>query len=539
MMRSAVAAALVLAGPLAVSLDAQGVTRALLVGVSDYRSVRDLEGPAYDVEALRDVLIRQWQVAPDRISVVTDQAATRQQVLAALDRLVQDTRPGDFVLIYFSGHGTSPGDRALLMSGLYGLTGALLPVDAARGAVESVLVGSRDLRPRLERLDRIARGLIVMDACYSQDSARSLDPGATRLPSRFESLDLPASAWEAEPSESPAHHPYARLAYLSASGRAEEAKDITSAAIISGRFQTVDGRPHGALTDALLRALLGEADASRDGQLTLDELFTFSRSHVQAFHPHTPRFGRPESAGAWRFGDGEAATPVRSGAKSWERLPATAAVPRLRVGVGSGLPAFVIDVLRQVSGVELVDPASSPSGIYRVRAVSAEQVAVADPAGDRVAELPARELAATFSRLRAAAALLATVPAQETLSATIAETGDGPHRLGSEVTLSFTVEQPAYTLLLNIDALGYVTVLSPVQSVDVVPRTAWSVAATAAAPAGVEYLKLFAFPSKPDWLAGWSGAGPIPADDPRVAELVRAVGRTVGAEDRLKIVTVR
>ena len=85
---------------------AQGLRHALLIGIGDYihDNVTDLEGPPYDVRSLERVLRDDW--AFDHVTSLIDSDATRDAILGALDELIRDTRPGDHVFLYFSGHGT-------------------------------------------------------------------------------------------------------------------------------------------------------------------------------------------------------------------------------------------------------------------------------------------------------------------------------------------------------------------------------------------------------------------------------------------------
>jgi hypothetical protein len=77
-----------------------------------------------------------------------------------MQRLVQISRPGDRVFIYYSGHGTSRRDELLSLP-LPHASGALVPADFKWDSNQSIetqmsqlIVGRRDLRPILARLDQ-------------------------------------------------------------------------------------------------------------------------------------------------------------------------------------------------------------------------------------------------------------------------------------------------------------------------------------------------------------------------------------------------
>jgi uncharacterized caspase-like protein len=159
---------------------AEATSRALLVGVGRYKSpmVRTLEGPVADVQALSAILVQRWRFAPAHVTILKDDQATRDAVLSALRRLVQASQPGDFLLFYYSGHGTSMQDTEFQLP-LPDDTGALVPWDfAMQGTraqqLDSIIVGRRDVRPLLEQADQKGVAfLMITDACFSGYASRS------------------------------------------------------------------------------------------------------------------------------------------------------------------------------------------------------------------------------------------------------------------------------------------------------------------------------------------------------------------------------
>lgn len=71
--------------------------RALLIG----SPLGGLEGVSADLPAMTEALAG-WDF---QIQTLTDASASREGILAAYDRLVADTEPGDVALVYYSGHG--------------------------------------------------------------------------------------------------------------------------------------------------------------------------------------------------------------------------------------------------------------------------------------------------------------------------------------------------------------------------------------------------------------------------------------------------
>ena len=100
---------------------------ALLIGIGNYKQ-RTLEGPAYDVAALTEVLIKHYDFKRANVRTLVNQEAGKFRILSEMQRLLQMSRPGDRVFIYYSGHGTSRRDELLSLP-LPHASGALVPAD--------------------------------------------------------------------------------------------------------------------------------------------------------------------------------------------------------------------------------------------------------------------------------------------------------------------------------------------------------------------------------------------------------------------------
>ena len=82
-------------------------TRAVIVGISDYQNISDLEFAHRDAEELANYLQSPagGGVAPDNIRLLLNNEATQMQFAMALDWLQEESQAGDRAIIYFSGHG--------------------------------------------------------------------------------------------------------------------------------------------------------------------------------------------------------------------------------------------------------------------------------------------------------------------------------------------------------------------------------------------------------------------------------------------------
>lgn len=87
----------------------QAVTRAVVVGISDYQSqaIQDLRFADRDALAFADYLRSPagGGLPLENIQVLTNGNATQGKMVAALDWLTAETQKGDRAIIYFSGHG--------------------------------------------------------------------------------------------------------------------------------------------------------------------------------------------------------------------------------------------------------------------------------------------------------------------------------------------------------------------------------------------------------------------------------------------------
>ena len=160
------------------SSQGQGGKRALLIGINKYKAVPKLQGSLNDIETMKHVLITRWGFPEGNIRFLTDEQATREGMLAALNQFVKNTGPQDTVYIHYSGHGSQVQD-------LNGdeqddhLDETLVPQDGRTGSVPDITD---------DELDAIFAQLptknafIVLDSCHSGTATRSLDIRTRSIP---------------------------------------------------------------------------------------------------------------------------------------------------------------------------------------------------------------------------------------------------------------------------------------------------------------------------------------------------------------------
>ena len=156
---------------------------ALLVGVSKYpllASNLQLRGPTNDVVLMKRVL-REKGFADHHIQVLAENTRlpTRKNILRALKDLTRRAKSGDFVFLYFSGHGSQQPISAVAQTEPDGLDELFLPRnigfwDDDFGTVKNAIVDN-ELAPYMTALRRQgAFTWVVFDSCHSGTMTRGI-----------------------------------------------------------------------------------------------------------------------------------------------------------------------------------------------------------------------------------------------------------------------------------------------------------------------------------------------------------------------------
>lgn len=258
--------------------------RALLIGINDYTASRlgppqapgtlpdrdwpNLSGAVNDVKAMEEMLVLLYGFDRRDILTLTDQAATRQAILAALEQhVVNPAAKDDVLLFYYGGHGSQV--RNSLSDERDKLDESIIPADSRLGARD---IRDKELRPLFNRvLDRGAHLTVILDNCYSGSGARGLPTGAHPRGVRPDLRDV------ADRATSP--RPETRGALVLSA-----AQDFDTA----WETRDSDGAFHGAFSWALMRAM-------RDSAAGEPALETFLRTQAR-LRAETP-FQEPVIAG--------------------------------------------------------------------------------------------------------------------------------------------------------------------------------------------------------------------------------------------------
>lgn len=227
---------------------------ALLVGVSALPALPRstwLDGPRHDVPAMRMALLAQG-FSPAHVLSLADgvegaSAPTRGAILAQLARLDKILKPGDVLVIYWSGHGMlMPGQPGLWQTPL-GQQVRLLTQDTRIDAVTRQLAGGVGSAEIGSAIDAFARRRVqvvaLFDSCYAAGSTRG-DAGLA-----WRGLTREALGWSQPPrslADAPAPHerplfigffaaePQQRSAEALGSDYPEQARGIFTRALVAG-----------------------------------------------------------------------------------------------------------------------------------------------------------------------------------------------------------------------------------------------------------------------------------------------------------------
>jgi hypothetical protein len=154
--------------------------RALLIGCTDYQNpgIPDLFGPANDVRRFREVLTSPKYGVPntdDAIITVTGDDATRQNIVAAFERLVAAAQPDQQIVILLAGHGAQQQDDG--DDEVDGLDEIFCPIDVGyideTGSVSEGGITDDEIGSWLKQMSaRGAKVWLIADSCHNGTLSR-------------------------------------------------------------------------------------------------------------------------------------------------------------------------------------------------------------------------------------------------------------------------------------------------------------------------------------------------------------------------------
>jgi hypothetical protein len=260
-----------------------GAIRALVIGVDSYPNLApsaQLHGAQADAEDIAGALKR-GGVEP---IVFLNADVTRAKIVAQMDTLVAESKPGDFVLFAYAGHGMQVPEYSrwqgidrdgvneqIALSG-FSFSGA--------GAGEIII--NLEMRAWLSRLDaKSVDTLVVMDSCFG-GGMREVDPRTGEMRTRV----LHGNAEQIKAGESD------RRQFVGIPMTAKEARSnvslmshvtflagATSKSVVPETGGLEAKKPRGALSYYLARAL-GEG-LTKDHVITREALYNYLKPNVR------------------------------------------------------------------------------------------------------------------------------------------------------------------------------------------------------------------------------------------------------------------
>ena len=365
---------------------AQAAQRALLVGVSELANQPSslwLSAPRNDVILMRQAL-QQQGFAPADITVLADGVTgaglpESRQIRDALTRLLSQSRSGDFVLLYFSGHGTRVRDRDKRYVEPDGLAENFLARDARLAPIGG---GAAPLAGGLRDVDFdgwiqafLARGVFVwsvFDTCSAASMTRGVpraaptaaEPADDEVRFRGIQVDELARAAAAAPAVDmapPPQAPVPRARYVAFF--ASESHQVTPELRLPRKDRAA--RPQGLLTWAVAESLARQPASFRD-------LFN------QVVSLYAPVIGELEA----RYPQRELPSPVAEGnldaplfSSALTPQSTRPAWPARRTGAQLSLNVGQLDGLEAQQEVRVV--ATLPDGSLRSATARLDQVELA------------------------------------------------------------------------------------------------------------------------------------------------------------------
>lgn len=162
-----------------------GEKRALIIAVGNYPVNSNWHNlsSANDARLMR-ILLQQQGFQDKNIITLTDEKATKTNILNALENLIAQSGKSDVVVFHFSGHGQQITD--LNVDELDGYDEALIPFDALKTSSETYKGNNHLLDDELNGyLNRLRKKIgsdgdviFFLDACHSGTATRGLDDNA-------------------------------------------------------------------------------------------------------------------------------------------------------------------------------------------------------------------------------------------------------------------------------------------------------------------------------------------------------------------------
>ena len=232
---------------------------ALIIGIDKYQNVKKLNYAVKDAESIQNILVNSFYFPSNNISILTNDEATKQNILKSFSDITKKAKENDRVLVFFAGHG----DTMDLPGG--GEQGYLIPVEGDKADLYLTSIPMNELK-QIALMSRAKHMLYLVDACYG---------GLAAIGSRgLETAKTPHYIDKVTKGQA--------RQVITAGGRGEEVIEKSEWG-------------HSAFTLNLMRGLKdGNADMNYDGYITGNELglFLSEKVTIDSENQQTPQYGR-------------------------------------------------------------------------------------------------------------------------------------------------------------------------------------------------------------------------------------------------------
>ncbi len=149
---------------------------ALLIGINSYRNLPPhyhLNGCINDIEMMAGILENNFGFPENNITMLRDEEATRERILAAFEALTDRIADNDIVIIHYSGHGSKMRDRE--GDEPDGWDETIVPHDSGRGSYPNRDISDDEIYLWLLQLtEKTPYVTLIFDCCNSGTIARDV-----------------------------------------------------------------------------------------------------------------------------------------------------------------------------------------------------------------------------------------------------------------------------------------------------------------------------------------------------------------------------
>ena len=238
---------------------------ALIVGIDMYidDNVPDLKWCVSDANGMRQALLQHgWK--DEEITLLLNGEATKDRILSEVQSIAERCGAGDYILIYYSGHGTyisdSGGDES------DGSDEAIVPVDFDFDNISTLLLDD-ELGTAVSRC-RTEKGVFIFDSCNSGGFIASSLAEGSGMQSRY--IETAGTRGTGSSGDLD----IVNIPVLAASGEDEDSFEY-------------DNLQHGAFTYFLIDGLSDlTADKNADGYISIRELFHYAEIQTEYYTIH-------------------------------------------------------------------------------------------------------------------------------------------------------------------------------------------------------------------------------------------------------------